>query len=285
MRMIIKPVIKGLLTFVPGAARILPKGSTGGTNKAPYCLEVWFKHLAPLQAAGMRTLPRTFAELGPGDSIGVGLAAMLSGVDRYYALDVVRFSDTASNLAIFDELAALSKARDASLSDERISLIRSAIASPGSERGGVTIKYMVPWSDVRAIEPESVEVIVSHAVLEHVVDLESTYRALALWLKPGGMMSHQIDFTSHGITEKWNGHRAYPELLWKAIVGRQPFLINRAPCSAHLDLMKRNGFEIVSAKRGTKADGIRRSQLSRRWKGISDEDLACSDLFVQARKR
>jgi len=283
--MVIKPVVKGLLTFIPGAARILPKGRTGGTNRASYCLEVWLKHLALLRTGGMRALPRTLAELGPGDSIGVGLAALLSGVDRYYALDVVRFSNTASNLAIFDELAALSRARDASLTEDRISLIRDAIASPGSEHDGVTVKYMVPWSDMRAIEPESIDAIVSHAVLEHVVDLESTYRALSLWLKPGGMMSHQIDFTSHGTAEKWNGYRAYPEFLWKAIVGRRPYLMNRQPCSAHLDLLKKNGFEIVATKRVVRTDGIDRSQLSRRWKSISDGDLACSDLTVQARKR
>jgi hypothetical protein len=285
MSMIIKPVVKGLLTFVPGAARVLPKGRTGGTNRASYCLEVWLKHLALLRAAGMSATPRTLAELGPGDSIGVGLAALLSGVERYYALDVVRFSNVDSNLAIFDELAALAKAADPSLSGERAARIRAAIASPGSGGGGVTIKYMVPWSDVRAIEPESVDAIVSHAVLEHVVDLESTYRALALWLKPGGMMSHQIDLTSHNVAEKWNGYRAYPEFLWKAIAGRRPYLINRQPCSVHLDLLEKNGFEIVSTKRVDRTDGIARSQLSRRWKNISDADLACSDLTVQARKR
>lgn len=283
--MAIKPVIKGLLTFVPGVPGILPKGRTGGTNRASYCLEVWLKHLAMLRAAGMRSMPGALAELGPGDSIGVGLAALLSGVDRYYALDVVRFSNTGSNLAIFDELAELSKARDASLSEDRIMRIRGAIASPGSVHDGVTIRYVVPWSDIGAIEPESVDAIVSHAVLEHVVDLEGAYRAFSLWLKPGGMMSHQIDFTSHGTAEKWNGYRAYPEFLWKAIVGRRPYLLNRQPCSAHLALLAKNGFEIVSTKRVDRTDGISRSRLSRRWKNISDADLACSDLIVQARKR
>jgi len=61
--------------------------------------------------------------------------------------------------------------------------------------------------------------------------------------------------------------------------------MNRQPCSAHLDLLKKNGFEIVATKRVVRTDGIDRSQLSRRWKSISDGDLACSDLTVQARKR
>ena len=283
--MVIKPVVKGLLTFIPGAARILPKGHTGGTNSAGYCREVWLKHLAMLPERATRSMPGTLAELGPGDSIGVGLAALLSGVNRYYALDVVRFSDTGSNVRIFDELAALFKARCPSLSDDRTSAIRSAILSPGSEHGGITIRYMVPWSDSGVIEPGTVDVILSHAVLEHVVDLECTYRALSLWLKPGGVMSHQIDFRSHGITEKWNGYRAYPELLWKIIAGRRTYLINRQPCSVHVELMEKNGFEIISAQKQHRSDGIRRSQLSRRWKNISDDDLACSDLTVQARKR
>jgi hypothetical protein len=143
---------------------------------------------------------------------------------------------------------------------------------------------MVPWSDAGVMEPASVDVILSHAVLEHVVDLEATYRALARWLKSGGLMSHQIDFTSHGITETWNGYRAYPEILWRIIAGRLPYLINREPCSAHLELLKKNGFTTLSAVTHHRDDGIRRSQLSKRWKSISEDDLACSDLFVQARK-
>ncbi|HVO76656.1 MAG TPA: hypothetical protein VMT60_01600, partial [Candidatus Bathyarchaeia archaeon] len=58
----IRPVAKGLLTFLPGVRRILPKERTGGTNSATYCREVWLKHLAALSAAGMRTIPRTLAE-------------------------------------------------------------------------------------------------------------------------------------------------------------------------------------------------------------------------------
>lgn len=280
----IRPVVKGLLTFIPGVRRIMPKGHTGGTSSATYCRDVWLKHFDALSAGGLRAMPLTLAELGPGDSIGVGLAALLSGVNRYYALDVVRFSDADSNLRIFEELAGLFRGREPSVSEKRISLIRSALLSPGSEHDGITIRYMVPWLDGGVIEPETVDAILSHAVLEHVVDLERTYRALSLWLKPGGMMSHQIDFTAHGVTEKWNGYRAYPEILWKIAAGRRAYLINRQPCSVHMNLMERYGFTIVSMQKVDRSDGIERSQLSSRWKSISDDDLACSDLFVQARK-
>jgi SAM-dependent methyltransferase len=280
----IRPVVKGLLTFVPGVRGILPRGHTGGTSSASYCLGVWRKHLGLLRAAGLGAPPATLAELGPGDSIGVGLAALLSGVDRYVALDVVRFSDTRSNLEILDDLVRLLAAEGSAPDGERVARVRRALVSGGSAREGVEIGYMVPWTDERVIEAGSIDVILSHAVLEHVIDLDGTYRALARWLKPGGMMSHQIDFRSHGITKEWNGYRAYPELLWKIIAGRRAYLINREPCSSHLALIAKHGFTVVSVEKQYNADGIARSRLARRWKGISDDDLSCFGLIVQARK-
>lgn len=259
-------------------------------------------------------MPRTIAELGPGDSLGVGLAALLSGVSNYYALDVIRFSNPARNLKIFEELVALLKARaprpskgwpdydahldnglfprhiltdellEASLREERLDLIRAALVNPTSNSGEVSIRYVVPWFDERVIEKDSVDIILSHAVLEHVADLETTYRASYLWLKAGGMMSHQIDFTSHGLTEKWNGHWACPEALWKIVVGRRPFLINRQPSSMHVKFMEKNGFRIICHLKNHRSDGIARSELSSVWREISDDDLTCSGDFIQARK-
>ena len=44
---------------------------------------------------------------GPGDSIGIGIAAVLTGVERYFAFDVVAHANTPRNLAIFDGLVDL----------------------------------------------------------------------------------------------------------------------------------------------------------------------------------
>jgi hypothetical protein len=143
---------------------------------------------------------------------------------------------------------------------------------------------MVPWSDASVIQRESVDVIISHSVLEHVEDLDTTYRALAFWLKPGGLMSHQIDMTSHGVSEKWNGYRAYSEIVWKLALGRRPFFINRQPCSTHLRFLNSTGFEILRDLHFHQEDGIRRNEVAKAWAQLSDDDLNCSGLFVQVRK-
>jgi hypothetical protein len=143
---------------------------------------------------------------------------------------------------------------------------------------------MVPWSEDNVIAKDSVDVILSHSVLEHVVDIEKTYQALYSWLKPNGMMSHQIDFESHGLSETWNGYRAYSELLWKIMNGKRDFMINRQAHSAHIDLMVKNGFHVICDLTTHRTDGIQRSDLSDYWKNITDDDLTCSGAFIQARK-
>ena len=314
MKEVIKPAIKGLLTFVPGVRKILPEVGTGGTNSASYCYGVWLKHLTLLWANGTRSIPTTLAELGPGDSLGIGLSAMLSGTDNYYALDVVRHSNPDINLRILDELIGLFESRaprprkgwpdfdehlneelfpDHVLTDEllqhtlsakRIDEIRYMLKTQTSRTSGMTIKYMVPWADTGVIERDSVDLIVSHSVLEHVTDLDSTYRALRAWLKPGGVMTHQIDFTSHGLSKEWNGYRSYSEFLWKIVLGKRSFLINREPRSVHMNLLEKYGFELICDMQSSEPGGISRSALSKRWTTISDDDLACSGAFLQAIK-
>lgn len=310
-----KSIIRGLLSYVPGLYQLLSKRRTGGTDSAAYCYNLWFKHLTMVSQNGMRKLPDTIAELGPGDSIGLGLAALLSGVNNYYALDIVDYVNTERNLLIFDELVDLFKKRagrqskgwpdydkyldsnlfpshilteevlDKALTQKRINAIRNVIINPNSNDNTVSIKYVAPWYEPHIITTESIDLIISHSVLEHVTDLENTYKAFSMWLKPKGMMSHQIDFKSHHLAKEWNGYWAYSELLWKIIVGKRLCMINRQPSSRHLALLEKNGFEILSMLKNRKPDGIKRSQLSLKWENISEDDLTCSGMFLQVTKK
>jgi hypothetical protein len=308
-------IIKGLASYVPGIYSLFRKSGTGGTNSADYCYELWLKHLTMLSNNGLKEIPEAIAELGPGDSIGLGLAALLSGANKYYALDVVKYVNTERNVLIFDELVDFfrnrkgrpakgwpdydhyldanlfpssiltEKALNRSLTKERIETIRKALLTGGMGNEEISIRYISPWNDPDIIAKESVDVIVSHSVLEHVQDLENTYKAFSLWLKPNGFMSHQMDFTSHGMSEEWNGHWSYSQLAWKILAGRRPNMINRQPCSEHIRHINRNKFQIVCLLKNYKGGGIVRSQLVPKWKNLSEDDFRCSGLFVQGQKK
>ncbi len=91
----VKQLLYGVATFVPGFKKLRIRG-TGGTISARYCYSVWMRHLVIAKENGLNTSPRIVAELGPGDSLGIGLAALIGGCDRYFAFDIVRFANNIS---------------------------------------------------------------------------------------------------------------------------------------------------------------------------------------------
>ncbi len=275
-------------------------------------------------ASGLPTHGGTVAELGPGDSLGVGLAALLSGMTTYYALDTVCYSNPQRNIAIFDDLVALFSQRApipgqdefprvrprldsydfpshiltddrlaASLSPTRLDAIRRAIVAPlglttgADARHGaaeVGLAYIAPWTDPTVIDAGSVDMIVSQAVLEYPPDLSATYTAMDRWLRPGGFVSHSIDFSSHGLTAHWNGHWACSDVYWALLVGRRPYRLNRTPHSAHVETLRGYGYAIGHDITTTEVGGVTRAQLARRFAHLSDSDLATRGVFIQAVK-
>src|SRR5215831_19669917 len=103
-------LLYGISTFIPGVAAVFGRGG-GDTQSARYCYSVWLRHLVSAFANGLPAHPRVVAELGPGDSLGVGLAALVSGADRYHAFDVVRHAQVKRNQAVLAELIDLYRAR------------------------------------------------------------------------------------------------------------------------------------------------------------------------------
>ncbi len=314
--MILKRVLRGLLTYIPAVEKRIGK-STRGTGSARYCYSVWLRHLVMAHESGLlharAPVPAVVAELGPGDSLGIGLAALLAGAGRYVALDLVAYAEGERNLAIFDELVALMRERatipDATelpavkpylpsyefpsrvltdehlaraLSPDRVASIRRALENPARPSG--VVEYRVPWHEADVIERDSVDMLYSQAVLEHVDDLETAYAAMASWLKPGGFASHEIAFASHRLTPEWNGHWTISDPVWKMIRGRRPYLLNREPASTHVQLLKRSGLEIVNESRLQIRSDVERSRLARRFRAISDDDLTTQAMFVQAVK-
>jgi SAM-dependent methyltransferase len=301
----------GVATFVPGVNSLHRRG-TGGTVTARYCYSVWLRHLVLAHQHGLSAAPDTVAELGPGDSIGIGLAALLTGSRRYFALDVVAHANAERNRRILDELIELFRNATpipgpdefplvkpelsdyrfpsdiltpermaAALDPARIAKLKKDLADGGPD---AMMSYKVPWHQHQAIDGESVDMVYSQAVLEHVDDLPVAYDAMHRWLKPGGTMSHQIDFKSHGLADRWNGHWAYSDLLWTMIRGNRPYLLNRMPCSEHLTLLRGGGFELIHEHRAKTASDYTQANLAQRFRSMSDDDLTTSGVYLLATK-
>lgn len=307
-----------LISYIP-----LKFVGTGGSDNARYCYSVWLRHLISLKSNSDKfEIPKVVAELGPGDSIGIGLAALISGADRYYALDVVKFANPQRNLKIFEDLIKLFKNQEdipsekefpdlhpylnsyefphnifdknylkIMLNEDRIEKIKNAIiesnkfgdANVVSDQNNPVV-YAVPWNKYNISINNSVDLLFSQAVLEHVDNLKDTYYEMDRWVKKGGFMSHVIDFKCHGSAKKWNGHWAYSDSMWNFIRGRRHFFLNREPLSTHLKLINKDNFKIINIKKVYLDDGLKRIELDKKFESLTDEDLSVSSMLIQSEK-
>ncbi len=308
----------GLATHLPYIGKKFTRG-TGGTDSARYCYSVWLRHVVKAREAGVWNAPRRIAELGPGDSLGIGLTALLTGAEQYFAFDVVEHASNQQNLTIFDELVGLVRSRADipgedefplvkpylddyrfpndvlseedivnCLNPERVARIRTALENLGQvDNGDSVIRYVVPWmstgqAEHASLHEQDVDMICSQAVLEHVDNLAEAYSAMRTWLHKDGFISHQIDFKCHGTALDWDGHWAVPAPIWKVMRGARPYLINRQPCSEHLRLLESNQFGVKIRNPIHTDSTLSRTQLAADFRTLSDSDLNTSGLYVLA---
>lgn len=307
----IKQLLKGIATYVPGMYTTFSRKRTGGTDSARYCYSIWLRHLVMAHYSGLPVNPKVIAEIGPGDSLGIGLAALISGAERYYAFDIVEYANLHKNLEIYEELIELFKKKEripgedeypevtpvlssynfpsdiltderlnTALAQERLELIKQSVINVN--KSDSAIQYKVSWYDVNIPPQDSVEMIYSQAVLQSIDDLATAYEKMFQWLGHEGFMSHSIDFRCVGTANYWNGHWTYSDLTWRLIRGKRPYSINRLPHSQHIAMMNKVGFRVVCDQKEKSPSTITHSQLAPRFKNMEQDDLTTSKTFIQA---
>jgi SAM-dependent methyltransferase len=305
----IKQLVAGAATFLK-PARLT---ATGGSDDADYCYTVWLRHFKLAQEHGLK-FPATVAELGPGDSLGSGIAAVLSGASKYYALDIADFDTASRNLPVYKDLLkkfltqqaipgevqfprVFPRLNDYSfpLAEEnsssplpwkdpiRLGRIESALSSGASK--DAIIEYISQWNNAEKIRPGSVDFVFSHAVMFYVEDLDACYSQLNRWLRPGGLIASQIDFSCLYFDDTWFGHWCYPEWAWTALKGRRPYFLNRKAMSEHVHALEGAGFEIVNTLRVDGEPACPREELSSRFRNLTDLDLRTRGAYILARKK
>jgi SAM-dependent methyltransferase len=330
----IKYILKGIASYFPDCiSKYLPRHqlqfSGDGVREYPgriavarICYSIWLRFLVSFYECGLYPKIDTVVEIGPGDSFGVGLAALLSGANNYFALDVVKTAYRYPNHEIFRELVFLFRHREGILNDEeepkmlprlnsyefpeyifsddklnqllnkeRLEAVRNALLCLERETlqgadnvGPISMHYFVPWDRDVPIKNNSVDVVIATAVMEHVEDIEMVYETAARWLKKGGIFANCIDFKSHGTAGLWNGHWTYSDFVWKLVRGRSRFFINRQPHSVHKREMAKF-FDIISDITYRKPNLLRKSDLSCHFKMLDDDDLTICSAYIIGKKK
>ena len=205
-----------------------------------------------------------FVELGPGPSLSVGVLALMAGAEHYDGLEVAEYGFVHDALP-YDVLAGLTVADPFFTQRPFESLV--------TERTGRSIRFdparinfnpACPAENLGvadkgcAMAPESVHVVFSISVLEHVPDLPLAIERMKAVLLPGGIALHNAVFQDHDtITRPPNGrpiklydHLKLSEAAWKAgaVCGGQHCIHKLANQLRPIDvkrLFENAGFEIL----------------------------------------
>ena len=170
------------------------------------------------------------------------------------------------------------------LTEDRIMHLRSAIKNMDNNSSD-EIQFFVPWEKNTEIETGSLDYIFSQAVLQYVDNIDSTYEKMNSLLREGAMMSHCIDFSSHGMTKSWNGQWLYSDAEWKFLNGNKKVILNREPKSAHLLTNTNNGFQILTTKDLKKEIEFPRTEFHKKYSSLSETDAGTAVSFIVSQKK
>ena len=301
MKIRLKPLLGGIATqIVPSLADAMGQRNQPRVT-AEYYYTVWMRHVCTAAHWQSWNAPQTVLEIGPGNALGTGMAALLSGVQKYFAYDATPLLKQNFDEQLWQELTALFRQKKSfaetdrivpstlfpselfpdeqlthSLSDEWRARIQQSV-----QQRNDLIRYL---NAPEALPDNAVDYLFSHSVLEHVEALAPMYSAMWRWLRPGGVMTHSIDFSSHGTSKLWNGHWTVPDLVWQLMQGKRSYFLNREPASTHRRLLEQHGFEITGFHLSPLASSLSRSDLAKPFRQLSESDLTTVSAFVVARK-
>jgi SAM-dependent methyltransferase len=259
---------------------------------------------------GSTSAIQRIAEIGPGDSLGIGLSAIYTGAKEYYAFDVIEHATIDKNSLINEELFKMFSSQEEipnthrqrftapilpsysfpkeylPFSSEYYEIKWKAIekALKREENDEVKIQYIVPWMDRPIDDIKELDLIFSQAVMEHIDDIEFAYKQMYKWLRPGGVISHQIDFKTHEMTKEWNGHWFIGDKMWELLSHGRKYPMNRLPLSSHISLIEKAGFEIKFVKSVTKENPVKTMKPQVPNVPFTEVDLITSGALIQAIK-
>lgn len=272
---VIKAIGKGAITHIPFVGNYINSrkrtNSSHSGSDALFCYTLWMKILNFLKKNNYPVQFESIAEIGTGGSLGLGICALLTGTAKYTALEIENNNNPKKNLQLFEEILTLFQANtkvpssqlftqinikvddfeyynqiidqtelNKLMSSDRIDEIKESISSSSSK----LIEYNYSWEHAPHVQ-SCFNFVFSRAVMEHVNSPEIVYKNISKVLESGGIMLHDIEFHSHGITKTWYGHNDLNDKIWKIIRGNRNYSINRLNYSEHCNLIKDNRFQII----------------------------------------
>ncbi len=287
MRHVVQNAIMGIPTVRMLAKRWYNTGMGRSRNKILPVLETI---LIMLNKAGVDLENKVVVELGPGQTPDMLFSALLFGASRAIGLDVNSYLKTKITLvADYEETVGwISEA----VVNGQLPNTQAFDEGRFSEKNFLSDDYLeIKLYDGLnfPLEDETVDIIWSKSVLEHVKDHECVISEMRRVLKIGGVMCHIIDLRDHTTFqngEDWLRFLRYGNVLWNLMTSNRSTWSNRLRSSQWEDAFGDAGFGLLHKEIEALPfdDEFDKERLILPFQMFEDEDLATAWLKVAYRK-
>ena len=215
----------------------------GQMDRPDYALKIFGLHQRRAFPDG-RLNGMTVLEIGPGDSLASAVVARTHGAAETLLVDAGTFASR--DVTLYRAIAgALTEAGLDAPALEDAATLEEVLAR-------CSARYLTDGvQSFAALADGSVDFIWSHSVLEHIPvnELPLLMHEMRRVLKPGGRMSHNIDFQDH-LGHALNNLR-FSEARWEAPLMRDAgFYTNRVRALTMHAMMREAGFDIIEENFG-----------------------------------
>ena len=267
---LITSVIKGAVTFIPGANYFLnkkKKKTRHSGSDSVFSYSLWLSNLVYLTEHKIQPDYSRLVEIGNGGSLGIAFCALMTGTKKYFSFEYKENIAFQEQIELLEQIALLFDKSEPIHFYEKINIRISDNSFPADrvlpqmqrtqllKQLKQDLQNKLVGSDLIVLvnnweiqKPLNITFAFSRAVMEHVSDPNYIYQSIYSHMATGAVMLHDIEFHSHGITKTITGHTQVAPWLWHIIVGRRPFYLNRLKMSDHTRCMVENGFSINISK-------------------------------------
>ncbi|HEY4134966.1 MAG TPA: class I SAM-dependent methyltransferase [Alphaproteobacteria bacterium] len=277
---------KVVLSRLPVSGRVwqmLRIFSPGDMLLPHYAIGVFRVHY---ERAGRPAPGFAYLELGPGDSLATAAVAWAHGAGGGWLVDAGSYA--ARDIALYRPLldALIARRTELGLTRDASELLACKTIDELLERTGCQFREH-GLADLKAVPANSIDFVLSQAVLEHVprAEFTETMRELCRLMKPGAASSHQIDFKDHlgGSLHNLHFSNEFWEKPWFA--QRSGFYTNRLQFSDMLRDLTAAGFAVDVVCRETWDElPVEKRKLPLPFRERSDEDLKIQTVELIAKK-
>lgn len=253
------------------------------------------------ESAGVDVTGKTVLEIGTGHMVDLPIGMWLCGARRVITVDLNRYLSPAlvSEARNFvrrnvDRVVQIFAARQNPIFDERLRVLIGDSVPDRELLAAANIDYMCPADAANLpLEEHSVDVQVSHTVMEHIPRevLSGIVLEARRILRPDGLMIHNIDPSDHFAHDDSTITRInflrFSDSQWERLAGNRFMYHNRLRARDYVELFEENGVHILKDERSI--DEPSRVALrfgfpvDARFAGVTHDDLATTTISLMGR--